>query len=404
MSAYDPKRDIARSIPPRQNLIYALDIGDRGPPDGRENAKANSGPLTPTPTKCGTACTATAPPDPCGPGSDGTVPITAIQTLGANSPCNGKTVTVRGIVTASTTSSAPPTTRSTRPTPASGSRTRRGTRGRPRRAACSSPASPAPAANPTQYRLGHHDHRQDRDAVRPGQLVPTGVGNQQPARTGIRPRRAPRRSTRPQPAAGGGRVGQDRGREPGPGHPPVLPRLQGMRVTLPVGIATGGGTTKFRDVFVEPGTTPRACSARTTRRRSTRRGRTRPPSSASRPTAAPQPGRPAPRWFSDTQVNLDLFDVVRNVTGPLTYSFSYYKIMPQLGGPAPTIERGPINAAYPPARPTRAEHAASRVLQRRELLPGGQGERRPHDHRRRVQGPHGRDRQRDPQVASSSRT
>ena len=31
--------------------------------------------------------------------------------------------------------------------------------------------------------------------------------------------------------------------------------LQGMRVRLPEGIATGGGTTKFRDVFLEPGTT-----------------------------------------------------------------------------------------------------------------------------------------------------
>ena len=35
---------------------------------------------------------------------------------------------------------------------------------------------------------------------------------------------------------------------------PYYRALQGMRVTLPVGIATGGGTTKFRDVFVEPGT------------------------------------------------------------------------------------------------------------------------------------------------------
>ena len=31
--------------------------------------------------------------------------------------------------------------------------------------------------------------------------------------------------------------------------------LQGMRVKLPEGIATGGGTTKFNDVFLEPGTT-----------------------------------------------------------------------------------------------------------------------------------------------------
>src|SRR3712207_7691160 len=59
-------------------------------------------------------------------------------------------------------------------------------------------------------------------------------------------------------------------------------------------------------------------------------------------------------WFSETQVNLDLFDIVRNVVGPLTYSFSFYKIMPQLGGPAPTIERGAINAAHPPTVPTPA--------------------------------------------------
>ncbi len=36
---------------------------------------------------------------PCSAGTDGTVPITAIQTLGANSACDGKTVTIRGIVT-----------------------------------------------------------------------------------------------------------------------------------------------------------------------------------------------------------------------------------------------------------------------------------------------------------------
>ena len=51
-------------------------------------------------------------------------------------------------------------------------------------------------------------------------------------------------------------------------------------------------------------------------------------------------------------MNLDLFDVARNVVGPLSFGFSYYKIMPQLvGAPAPTIERGPINAAAPPTAP-----------------------------------------------------
>ena len=108
-------------------------------------------------------------------------------------------------------------------------------------------------------------------------------------------------------------------------------------------------------------------------------------------------------WFSATQVDLDLFDVVKNVVGPLTFSFSYYKIMPQLNGPAPTIERGPINAAYPPAVPTpAAEHAARRLLQRREPVPGRQGERRPRHHPGRVrrEGPH--DRAGDPQPAQGA--
>ena len=64
--------------------------------------------------------------------------------------------------------------------------------------------------------------------------------------------------------------------------------LQGMRVQLPEGIATGGGTTKFRDVFVEPGTT-----AQRLFRKNDHGGEqhavvtTSRPSSASRPTAAP---------------------------------------------------------------------------------------------------------------------
>ena len=69
---------------------------------------------------------------------------------------------------------------------------------------------------------------------------------------------------------------------------------------------------------------------------------------------AGNPADPRLPWYSTTQVNLDLFDIVRNVVGPLSFGFSYYKIMPQLGGPAPTIERGPINAAYPPAAPVPA--------------------------------------------------
>ena len=72
---------------------------------------------------------------------------------------------------------------------------------------------------------------------------------------------------------------------------------------------------------------------------------------------AGNPADPRLPWRSATQVDLDLFDVVRGVTGPLSYSFSYFKIVPQLAGAtAPTIERGPINAAYPPAVPTPAQN------------------------------------------------
>ena len=48
---------------------------------------------------------------------------------------------------------------------------------------------------------------------------------------------------------------------------------------------------------------------------------------------AGNPADPRLPWKSTTQVNLDLFDIARNVVGPLSYGFSYYKIMPQLGGP-----------------------------------------------------------------------
>ena len=134
--------------------------------------------------------------------------------------------------------------------------------------------------------------------------------------------------------------------------------LQGMRVRLPEGIATGGGTTKFRDLFLEPGTT-----ARRLFRKNEPAAETTPWSDApaeigvSPDGGAGNPPDPRLPWRSRTQIDLDLFDVARNVVGPLTYSFSFYKVMPQLpvaglnDGEQPTIERGPINAAAPPTAP-----------------------------------------------------
>ena len=55
-------------------------------------------------------------------------------------------------------------------------------------------------------------------------------------------------------------------------------------------------------------------------------------------------------WSSATQVDLDLFDVVRNVVGPLTFSFSYYKIMPQLRGPRRPRRSSAARSTPPPRR------------------------------------------------------
>ena len=72
---------------------------NNGTQDTDDNVADFTGPQTPTPTKCGTACTGTVGPAPCAAGADGIVPITSIQTLGDNAACNGKTVKIRGIVT-----------------------------------------------------------------------------------------------------------------------------------------------------------------------------------------------------------------------------------------------------------------------------------------------------------------
>ena len=163
---------------------------------------------------------------------------------------------------------------------------------------------------------------------------------------------------------------------------PYYRSLQGMRVQLPVGIATGGGTTKFRDVFVEPGTTATRLFRKNDQAAIDTPWSDAPAELGISPDAgAGNPADPRMPWLSTTQVDLDLFDVVRDVVGPLTFSFSYYKIMPQPGGPAPTIERGPINAAAPAdgAR-RRANTPARRLVQRREPVPGRQGERRSRHH------------------------
>jgi endonuclease/exonuclease/phosphatase family metal-dependent hydrolase len=134
---------------------------------------------------------------------------------------------------------------------------------------------------------------------------------------------------------------------------PYYRGLQGMRVRLAEGIATGGGSTKFRDVYLRPGTGP----GQRLFRKNSPAAITTPWSDApdeigvAADGGAHNPADPRLPWRSSTELDMDLFDVARNVVGPLTYAYSFYEVMPQVSGPAPTIERGAVNAAYPPAAP-----------------------------------------------------
>ncbi len=160
-----------------------------------------------------------------------------------------------------------------------------------------------------------------------------------------------------------------------------------MRVSLPDGIATGGGTTKFRDVFVEPGTNAQRLFRKNNAAAESTPWSDAPAEIGMRPTAAPATRPIRGCRGGRTQIDLDLFDVTRNVAGPLTYGFSFYKVVPQLAGNdgAPTIQRGPINAASPPAVPPRRRtRSAWRSFNVENLFPVGKENDGHDDHAGRV--------------------
>ena len=136
-----------------------------------------------------------------------------------------------------------------------------------------------------------------------------------------------------------------------------------MRVKLDEGIATGGGTTKFRDVFLKPGhTAPAAVPQERDRRGRAQPWTDQPAGDRHRARRRRrQPGRPAPAVaLADTQVDLDLFDVAHNVVGPLTYTFSFYEIMPQLPRRARTTASSRRSRAGRSTPPTRRPRRPSR--------------------------------------------
>lgn len=127
--------------------------------------------------------------------------------------------------------------------------------------------------------------------------------------------------------------------------------LEGMRVRLAVGTADSGGTNKFGELFLRPGTT-----------------RERVFRIAAFPVGPPDliktaqdagskdvdPTNPSRNPDSTTRVNGDLFDSVTDLVGPMGFTFSEYQISPQRGA-APRVHKGPIH--YPPFVPRPPRHS-----------------------------------------------
>jgi predicted extracellular nuclease len=112
--------------------------------------------------------------------------------------------------------------------------------------------------------------------------------------------------------------------------------LENMRVRLAEGTANSGGTTKFGELFLTPGT----------ERDRVFRVESVPALLATDADAgAGDPQNPyKDEDGSFTTVEGDLFDTVQNVVGPLAFSFNHYKIMVQ-ANVMPTVIKGPTE--YP---------------------------------------------------------
>ena len=121
-------------------------------------------------------------------------------------------------------------------------------------------------------------------------------------------------------------------------------RFEGMRVRLATATANSGGTNKFGELFVTPGTTKDRVF----------RIEVQPDLiSVDADAGSGNPSNPfIPAQQSTTYVKADLFDTVSDAVGPLGFSFRNYKITPQEGTEPTVAETG---VAYPytgvPAQP-----------------------------------------------------
>jgi predicted extracellular nuclease len=320
-------------------------------PDSDDNAADFTGPQAMAPKACGAACAAA---DPCAGDASGITRISAIQTLVANSACDGRTVTIHGIVTGVDDLYG-----------SSFSAIYKGDSGIWVQEAAHDPAATTSegifiagvrrnAAAPADA-IGDDITITGKVGTRFGlvELVPPGVGSVgTPAATEVDLANVATINSTGNALPAPVDIDPARAAAQDPARRPYYRSLQGMRVRLAEGIATGGGTTKFHEVFLRPGTTAQRLFRKNDAAAITAPWSDAPDELGVAPDGgAHNPADPRLNWHSDTQIDLDLFDVTRNVVGPFTYSFSFYEVMPQLGGPPPTIQRGAIDAAYPPAAP-----------------------------------------------------
>jgi predicted extracellular nuclease len=109
---------------------------------------------------------------------------------------------------------------------------------------------------------------------------------------------------------------------------PYYESLEGMRVELPVGTANSGGTNKFGELFMTPGTEKDRVF-----RTETEPGLI----AADADAGAGDPDNPyLDEDGSTTEVKADLFDAVMGSVGPMAFGFDNYRIMIQ-PGELPTV-------------------------------------------------------------------
>ena len=117
--------------------------------------------------------------------------------------------------------------------------------------------------------------------------------------------------------------------------------LEGMNVRLDTGTATSGSRNKFGETFMTPGV-HQGPTDRVFRTEAA-------PDliAADSDAGAGDPSNPLVDTDSITELPADLFDVVRNLEGPLGFSFSHYKILNQPAPrPQPIVEEGPTQYPY----------------------------------------------------------